>query len=314
MAEDVNRDGKTYQQRWIEEFDKAKSKGTPEQAAAWLSSLFGGGDGGSKLGDEFYKDPAFDAAKDTGWQSYFERTAKAGPQAPVSGDPQLAAWQQESRRRQQTHIQDLMRAAAGDPNSYAQQQLQAGMSRARGGVAAVAGARRGLGAGAGLRGLGATQAGLDAEQGAQSALLLQQERMAAQEALVQALQTGREQDAAFDAMGARQTLAGQSEADRMYQQIVGLGAADTLGRTQNQLGLGAAAVGVDTAQRQLDSSMMNSLLGAGASGLSTAADAWQSGQAASNRSAIESAFNAPPSRKKRALGDFNSGDNNNGYA
>lgn len=264
-------------ERWEDVFDRTKGLDPVARGVEW-----------SKWNDSVYSDPAREALAEPGWQDFYKQVAGRGAQAPVAGDPRYAQWQQQSRAQQQTVIQDLMRAAAGDPNSYAQQQLRSSMANARGGVAALGGAQRGQGAGSGLRGISATQAGVNAAQGAQSALLMQQEQMAAYNQLVQALQQGRQQDMGYDSMMAQQSLAGQGEADRMYQQMLGLGINDTVGRTQNQLGYGAAKIGVDTAQREMDRNVYQSLLNAGGTAFSTAQQAFAP---KSDRQKIEDAFN-----------------------
>lgn len=180
-----------------------------------------------------------------------------------------AANQAGARQYQTQTIQDLLKAARGDPNSYAQQQLRAGMGQARGNVSTLGAAVRGQGAGAAMRGIGATQAGLDMQQQQQSRILQVQEQQAATQALLQALQQQRQQDVGLAGMQAQERLGNTAESDRVFNEYMAAALRDSIGGANNRIGMAGAAAGTALQQQGINSDIANSLLGGLTAGAGT---------------------------------------------
>lgn len=180
-----------------------------------------------------------------------------------------ASNQAGARQYQTQTIQDLLKAARGDPNSYAQQQLRAGMGQARGNVSTLGAAVRGQGAGAAMRGIGATQAGLDMQQQQQARILQVQEQQAATQALLQALQQQRGQDVGLAGIQAQERLGNTAESDRVFNDYMAAALRDSIGGSNNRLGMAGAAAGTALQQQGINSAMADSAVGALAAGAGT---------------------------------------------
>lgn len=185
-------------------------------------------------------------------------------------DPRIQNNLNQARGQQTTVIQDLLRAAQGDPNSYAQQQLRTGFNQARGGVAALGAAARGQGAGQAMRGIAGSQAGLATQQNAQRQLLQAQEQQQAIQALLQAQQAQRGQDISNAGLSSQLGLAGQNEADKQYQNLLNLGLKGTAGLAEDQLAFLGAQTGADVTRDRLDSQLYGDLINAANAGVATA--------------------------------------------
>lgn len=201
------------------------------------------------------------------WSNYFAQGAKQGPRAAIGFDTTNA----DAARQWQTQmIQDLQQQAAGNPNSRAQQSLAAGYDAARAGQTALGSATRGTGGGAGLR-QGAMGAGnVQRSFAGDSAMLMQQEKTAAQALLAQQLAAQRQQDMSQAQGVASNVLGNTSLDDAMRQFYVSGGISTDVANTQLQADAARAAMGFDLEGQQIQSQLNDRLMGAAATGAETA--------------------------------------------
>lgn len=222
------------------------------------------------LGQAAFLDPAAKLNRGSAYTNrYLGASTEAAGREPNSLSNQSATNSLQSRNSQNAVIQDLLRAAQGDPNSYAQQQLRTGMSQARGGAAAMGTAARGQGAGQAMRGIGAQQSAINAQQNAQSKLLMAQEQMQGRSALLQGLQGMRGLDTAEAGLRAGiQTQSRDANIDTL-QALLGGGVKNSIGLANDQLGYQAMLSGDMEARQRLDDETFNNYLNRGLNAAST---------------------------------------------
>lgn len=199
------------------------------------------------------------------WSNFF--AAGPGTRTGVAFDTSNA---DAARTWQQQLIQDLQQQAAGNPNSVAQKQLAASYANARAGQSALGSSVRGTGGGAGLRagvqGAGNVQRGFEGDR----AMLMLQEKQAAQALLAQQLAAMRSQDAA-QAQGAAQNALGNTSLDDALQQFY-LGQGLGLGMSEADRAVEAArtAAGLSERRNAIGDRTFNNAVNAGATGLAAA--------------------------------------------
>lgn len=203
----------------------------------------------------------------TFWNNYFANGA-ASSRAPVQFNTTNA---DAARTWQQQMIQDLQQAAAGNPNSRAQQGLQAGYADARAGQSALGSSMRGTGGGAGLR-VGATGAG-NVQRGYEGdkSMLMNQEKEAAQALLAQQLAQVRATDAAQAQAMAANALGNQSLDDNMRQFYTAGGIGSAVSQTQTAADRARASMGFDLEGQDLRDEMLKRYGGSLATAGATAA-------------------------------------------
>jgi hypothetical protein len=123
------------------------------------------------------------------WEGFFNN----GP-ASVQMPTFQTGNQDQARLRQQQVIQDLQRAAAGDPNSKAQQQLSQSYRGAQAQQSSLGSTMRGQSAGAALRGVQTGQQDIQRGLAGDQQMLQVQEQQAAQQQLAQLLSQQQGQD------------------------------------------------------------------------------------------------------------------------
>lgn len=237
-------------------FDSAQQNNIPgTMAQAWIRNPDLYFSGVSKAAVEKRTNPL---------QNYLG-AVRSGVQGPgqAFSNTQLANMQQ-ARQQQANIIQDLHRAAQGDPNSLAQQQLRQSGAQARGAAASMAGAIRGQGVGSAMRGLGATQANMGMQQNAQAQQLQMQERIQAQNALAAALQGQRAGDIGQSGLGAGILNQRQTQNDDVYTRLLGGMRGASNMADQTELDYLGATTGADIERQRLDMAAANQLSGAGA--------------------------------------------------
>lgn len=207
------------------------------------------------------------ASGDDFWNNYFAAGAQGAPRAPVGLD---LANQNTSRTWQQQLMQDLHKQAAGDPNSRAQQSLTGAYTQARAGQSALGSSMRGTGGGAGLRagltGAGNVQRGFAGD----SAMLMQQEKEAAQALLAQQLAAQRQQDAQQAAMMAQNSQQNQSLENAMSQFYTGGGIQAGIAGAQTAADRARAQAGLDLEAQDMQTAANSRWLQAGATGVGVA--------------------------------------------
>jgi hypothetical protein len=217
------------------------------------------------------------------WNSFF----MAGPTSVQMPTFQTAN-QDQARTRQQQVIQDLQRAAMGDPNSRAQQGLREAYGAANSQQSSLGSTMRGQSAGAAMRGVQQGQQGLHRNMVGDQQMLQLQEQQAAQQMLAQLLSQQQGQDIAQAqgmAQGVNQGNA-MDEAMRQFYAQQGSG----LNQEQGQIGMerNAAQLGFDLEGRNTT----NRLLRQGAGALATAfATGSSQGGGKSSQQTIDNAFN-----------------------
>jgi hypothetical protein len=217
------------------------------------------------------------------WSSFF----MAGPTSVQMPTFQTGN-QDQARLRQQQVIQDLQRAAMGDPNSRAQQGLREAYGAANSQQSSLGSTMRGQNAGAAQRSIASGQQGLHRNMVGDQQMLQLQEQQAAQQMLAQLLAQQQGQDisqAQGMAQGVNQANA-MNEAMRQFYAQQGSG----LNQEQGQIGAerNAAQMGFDLEGRNTT----NRLLRQGAGALATAfATGSSTGGGSSTQQTIDNAFN-----------------------
>lgn len=216
------------------------------------------------------RDRAQQGTRRNSWDDYF--AAGAPTRSNVAFDTTNA---DASRTWQTQMIQDLQQAAAGNPNSRAQQGLQAGYADARAGQSALGSSMRGTGGGAGLRagvlGAGNVQRGFAGD----SAMLMNREQVAAQSLLAQQLAAQRGQDGQQAGAMASNALANTSLEDAMQQFYTQGGIGRDLSNYQYGAGLTSAQLGMDLESKDLEA-QRNAALATSAGTAASAAAKWAS--------------------------------------
>lgn len=172
--------------------------------------------------------------------------------------------QDQARLRQQQVIQDLQRAALGDPNSRAQQGLRDAYGSATSQQSSLGSTMRGQSAGAAQRSIAAGQQGIQRGFAGDSQMLQIQEQQAAQQMLAQLLAQQQAQDIAQAQGMAQGTLGSQAQDDALRQFYLGGAGAMDLAATERQNQIGRAQLGFNDAQSALTQRLVNGGLQAGA--------------------------------------------------
>jgi hypothetical protein len=200
------------------------------------------------------------------WDDYF--AAGAPTRSNVAFDTTNA---DASRAWQTQMIQDLQQAAAGNPNSRAQQGLQAGYADARAGQSALGSSMRGTGGGAGLRAGAAGAANVQRGFAGDSAMLMNREQVAAQSLLAQQLAAQRGQDGQQAGAMASNALSNTSLEDAMQQFYTQGGIGRDMSNYQYGAGLTSAQLGMDLESKDLEAQRNAALATATATAASAAA-------------------------------------------
>ena len=172
------------------------------------------------------------------WENFYNQ----GP-ASVDMPTYQTGNQDQARTRQQQVIQDLQRAAAGDPNSRAQQALMGSYGSAEAQQSSLGSTMRGQSAGAAMRGIQSGQQGIQRGLAGDQQMLQVQEQQAAQQQLAQMLSQQQGQDitqATGMAQGVNQGNA-MNEAMRQFYTQGGLEAGlarENLNAVNNRASLG----------------------------------------------------------------------------
>jgi hypothetical protein len=209
------------------------------------------------------------------WSNYFKNQfAGFQPQ----NTPYSTTNQDQARTRQQQVIQDLQRAAMGDPNSRAQQQLKQGYDAAQSQQASLGSTMRGQSAGAAMRGVHAGQQGIQRGLAGDQQMLQVQEQQAAQQQLAQLLAQQQGQDTAQAQGMAQNSIGNAGLNDAMSQFYFGAGAGTDIAHQQLQGERGRANLGFDLEGRSIDDKFYQQLMGFGAGAAGTAASVYGNSQ------------------------------------
>jgi hypothetical protein len=204
--------------------------------------------------------------------------------------PQFQTGNQDQARLEQDRvIQDLQRAARGDPNSLAQQQLSQGYQNAQSQQSSLGSTMRGQSAGAAMRGIQQGQQGIQRGLAGDQQMLQLQEQQAAQQMLAQLLAQQQGQDitqATGMAQGVNQGNAMNEEMAQFYAQS-GLDAG--LNRENRDRDARLAALGINQQYTDLAQSNATNLMNAGAGLMSTFATQGN-GAPRSTQKTIDDAF------------------------
>lgn len=201
------------------------------------------------------------------WSNYFANGAQAGARPGIGYDTTNA----DAARTWQTQmIQDLQQQAAGNPNSRAQQTLRQGYTDARAGQSALGSATRGTGGAAGLRQGMAGGANVQRGYAGDSAMLMQQEKTAAQALLAQQLAAQRQQDMA-QAQGMATNALGNTSLDDAMRQFYTSGGINTdVAATQLAADKARAQLGLDLEGKDIQTELNNRLMNSAATATATA--------------------------------------------
>lgn len=223
------------------------------------------------------------------WRDYFA----GGATSTRPGVGYNTANADAARTWQQQMIQDLQQAAAGNPNSAAQKGLVNSYTEARAGQSALGSSLRGTGGGAGLRagamGAGQVQRGFEGDK----AMLMLQEKEAAQALLAQQLAQQRAIDAAQAQGTANNALGNQNLDDAMRQFYESQGLNFGTEQTQLAADAGRARMGFDLEASDTADRFGRKAVGAGATFLGTLGRQQTSGSGSGRTSqqTIDDAFN-----------------------
>lgn len=257
--------------------------------------------GNSQVGANSTRDPFTSGGTDIYGQRQSERAAAdAGARwweqhylnGPASVQmPQYQTANQDQARTQQTQvIQDLQRAAAGDPNSRAQQQLAQGYGAARAQQASLGSTVRGQSAGAAMRGIQQGQAGIQRGFAGDQQMLQLQEQQAAQAMLAQLLAQQQGQDIT-QAQGMANASLGAQGLNNAMQQFYAQQSLDTgLNREQTDWDRVLAQYGFDLESQNVANGLIRQGTQAAGSLLGTAAQVYGQ-KPRSSQSVIDDAFN-----------------------
>lgn len=203
---------------------------------------------------------------DNYWRDFYRQGYNSPGQTPVGFQ---TGNQDQARLEQERVIQDLQRAARGDPNSLAQQQLAQGYQGAQQQQASLGSTMRGQSAGAAMRGVQAGQQGIQRGLAGDQQMLQLQEQQAAQQMLAQLLsqQQGQDISQAQSMAGAAQGSQGLNDA--MMQFYLGGGVGQDLAATERQNQIGRAQAGFTDANNAITTQLFNAGAGATAGALGT---------------------------------------------
>lgn len=202
------------------------------------------------------------------WYDYFQQQAGAPAPTPVFNTTN----QDQARTQQMQVIQDLQRAAAGDPNSMAQRQLRDAYAGAQSQQSSLGSTMRGQSAGAAQRSIQQGQQGLQRQLPGDAQMLQLQEQQAAQQMLAQLLSQQQAQDIAQAQGMANTTLGGQALDDQMRDfYLNGMLGAD-IGATERQNAITRAQLGFQEGNAALRDQLIRSGMQGLGTGLATASN------------------------------------------
>lgn len=200
------------------------------------------------------------------WRDYYRQGYNSQGAAPIAFQ---TANQDQARTQQNQVIQDLQRAAMGDPNSRAQQQLQQGYGAAQSQQASLGSTMRGQSAGAAMRGIQAGQQGIQRGLAGDQQMLQLQEQQSAQAMLAQLLAQQQGQDISQAQGMAGGVQGSQGLSDAMRQFYLGGGVGMDLAGTERDNQIGRAQAGFNDQQSALTNQLFNAGAGAAAGALGT---------------------------------------------
>lgn len=192
------------------------------------------------------------------WSDWFRRNAQ---NAQSRSNPYQTGNQDQARLQQQQVIQDLQRAARGDPNSLAQQQLAQGYGDARSQQSSLGSTMRGQSAGAAMRGISAGQQGIQRGYAGDQQLLQIQEQQAAQAMLAQLLAQQHGQDISQAQGMAQGALGAQGLDDNMRQFYTQSGIGADVAANQIAQERARAKLGFDLESQNLNNILNQRLVG-----------------------------------------------------
>ena len=207
------------------------------------------------------------------WRDLYRQGYSKNPKEGLR-NPYQTGNQDQARLEQQRVIQDLQRAAGGDRNSLAQQQLQQGYQGAQSQQSSLGSTMRGQSAGAAQRGIQAGQQGIQRGLAGDQQMLMAQEQQAAQAMLAQLMAQQQGQDISQAQGMAQGQLGAQGLTDAMRQFYLGGAAGMDQLATEQQNQIARAQLGFDDEQRALTNQLINAGAGATAGALGTAGSIW----------------------------------------
>lgn len=208
---------------------------------------------GTKPGDDY-------------WREFYRQGYNSPGAAPVNFQ---TANQDQARTQQEQVIQDLQRAARGDPNSLAQQQLRAGYQGAQSQQSSLGSTMRGQSAGAAMRSIGAGQQGIQRGFAGDQMMLQNQEQQAAQAMLAQLLAQQHGQDITQAQSMAQGQLGSQGLNDAMRQFYLGGASGMDAAATERENQIARARMGYIDQNAALTQGLVNTGMNAGATALGT---------------------------------------------
>lgn len=219
------------------------------------------------------------------WSNWFMQQA-SNPSGMAAVTPSLAN-QDQARTQQMQVIQDLQRAAAGDPNSRAQQQLAQGYGAARAQQASLGSTMRGQSAGAAMRGIQQGQAGIQRGFAGDQQMLQLQEQQAAQAMLAQLLAQQQGQDIGQAQMMAQGSLGSSALDDAMRQFYMQGGVTSDIAANQFDQERARAQMGFDLNAQNINNAYLQRFGGMAASAGGAAANMWGRGSTGSGYRQID---------------------------
>lgn len=219
------------------------------------------------------------------WRNFYMQ--QFGQQRP--GVDFQTANQDQARTRQQQVIQDLQRAAMGDPNSRAQQGLRDAYGSATSQQSSLGSTMRGQSAGAAQRSIAAGQQGIQRGYAGDSQMLQLQEQQAAQAMLAQLLSQQQGQDITQAQGMANAQLQGDALNEAMKQFYAQQGANYDVNRGQTSGAFQSAQAGFGLERGNI----LSGLLNRGVQGVATGVSTWgqMGGAPKSSQQTIDDAFN-----------------------
>lgn len=227
--------------------------------------------------------PLYDQGRYKEWSDL----ARAGPTTNFTNQYQTDN-QEQARLQQEQVIQDLQRAARGDPNSQAQQQLQQGYRGAQQQQASLGSTMRGQSAGAAMRGVQAGQQGIQRGLAGDQQMLQVQEQQAAQAMLAQLLAQQYGQDINQAQGSAQGALNAEQLNDQMVQFYASAGMQGDTNQLQSMQDFNRARYGFDTDAKGIQDESTRRLISGGATALTTGAGMIDT---RSDKQKIDDAFN-----------------------
>ncbi len=205
------------------------------------------------------------------WSNWFRDHAQ---NQQNRANPYQTGNQDQARLQQQQVIQDLQRAAAGDRNSQAQQQLAQAYGGAQQQQASLGSTMRGQSAGAAMRGIQAGQQGIGRGLAGDQQMLQIQEQQAAQQMLAQLLAQQQGQDIGQAQGMAQGALGSQGLDDARRQFYMGGGIGTDLAGSQLGQDYARADLGFDLEGQNIRDNFNQSLINTGATAAGTAQSIW----------------------------------------